>query len=171
MVKCTADDCKMFFDLFVEKFIIHYAVSFLFTFTSLLVTLQPVTAVTITRETSVVVKANLRASIGVFLTFVDILKTFSTYEVVLRYFWPTLSFFTYLLKGKKQDKQTVEKYNEEERKKRLNGTLHKFLPRNSFHVTSCGRITKILWICDPYFQIDMLYYFLHSCYLKPSTTI
>ena len=48
----------------------------LLTFTSLLVTFQPVTVVASTSVTSVIVVAKLRASIGVFLTFVDILKTF-----------------------------------------------------------------------------------------------
>ena len=63
-----------------EKLIIHHLDYFLFTFTSLLVTFQSVTVVTSARETSDIVKAKLRASIGAILTFVDILKTFSTFR-------------------------------------------------------------------------------------------
>ena len=76
VVKCEAAiffpavDCTIFFFFIIqfdiEKFSVHYVDYFLFTLTSPLVTFQPVTAVTSTRETSDMVKANLRATIGVF---------------------------------------------------------------------------------------------------------
>ena len=44
----------------------HYVNYYLFSLTSPLVTFQPVTAVTSTREPSDMIKANLRASIGAF---------------------------------------------------------------------------------------------------------
>lgn len=44
------------------------------TFTSLVITFQSVTTVTSTRETPIVVKAKLVASIGLLIAFVDVLK-------------------------------------------------------------------------------------------------
>ena len=75
VVKCEAAiffpavDCTIFFFIIqfdIENFSVHYVDYFLFTLTTPLVTFQPVTAVTSTRETSDMVKANLRATIGAF---------------------------------------------------------------------------------------------------------
>ena len=72
-----------------------YDLFWLLTFTCLLVTFQSVTAVAWAGKTSIIVNAKLRASIRVFLTFVDIFKKFTPHRFNM---WFIILFLPFCLK-------------------------------------------------------------------------